>query len=59
MGLRGRRELLLEDHPRPRADVKVDHPAAPDAKASEASSNRLVDGDQALGDVDSIAMEMP
>lgn len=51
--------LLLENHPRPRALVKVDHPAAPDANAAEASSNRLVDGDQARGDVDSIAAEMP
>jgi hypothetical protein len=37
----------------------VDHPTADVANATKASVNRLVDGDQARGDVNRIANSMP
>jgi hypothetical protein len=52
-------ELVPEDGQRPRAVVHVDHPTTPVANPTEASITRLVDGDQARGEVSCVATEMP
>lgn len=51
---------VLEDHrPGTRPHIEVDSPRAAAADTNKPSSHRLVDGDQALGDVNCTAKEMP